>query len=118
MREVWQPTAVVDIKVGQEDVAHVVNGVTESGDLPDGGLTFVEDRLGGRDPGVAEAVTGRTNVAEPQPGLDEHEPVPLGFEQQTVVDGMGGRRPVVGGLDPPDGPTVEVMDQHADYPAT
>lgn len=118
VREVGQAATVVHVKVGNEDVAHVARRVAEPLYLPYGGFVDGKGGLGHLDPGGTEGVGRVADVTEPKPGLNEDQPVEIGLDKETVVDGPRGRRTVVGGLDLTHGPAVEVMDLHADYCAT
>src|SRR5215467_3639226 len=66
------PPGVVEVDVGEHDVAHVFGRIAQAGDLVDRGLTGLQDGCGAVQEGPAERLLGAFDIA--QAGLDEHQP--------------------------------------------
>jgi hypothetical protein len=67
--------AVLAVQMGEHDVPHVLGREPEPGHLPYGGLLGVEQGFGEGQEVAAGRLARVLAVAQPEPGLDENEPV-------------------------------------------
>ena len=84
VREVGEAADVVDVEVGRDDVADVVDAKPEALDLPGRGLGGIEPRpqqVAGR----ARSAVGSRAVAQAETGVHEDEPA-IGLDEQDVAD--------------------------------
>jgi hypothetical protein len=82
--EVGEPTGVVEVQVGHDDVAHVLGPEAEPPHLRVRGLFGVEARAQDAAHERGERC-GVAAVAEPEPRVDEHEPLRV-LDEQAVRD--------------------------------
>ena len=78
--EILQPAGVIEIEVGEDDVADVLRRITESLHLPQRGFAHVEADVEHEPEQPAEPRMGVTDVFGAVAGVDEHQPV-VRFDQ-------------------------------------
>jgi hypothetical protein len=84
--EVVEPTRMIEVQVGEQDVSHVLGAEAESLDLTDGGLSLLERRTVQPSKEWTESPLGLTCVARAEAGIDEHEAVLVGLDEQAVAN--------------------------------
>ena len=85
VRKVGQAACVIEIEVRDDDVAQIRGRKAERLDLRERGLRAIERRAD--EPAEhRRQLRAALDVARAEPGVDEHEPVARGFDQQTMRD--------------------------------
>ena len=85
MREIGQPTDVIEIQVGNDDVANGARIETARFDLGDRGVALVEHRANQAHEESPQASTRVLHVGAAKARVDEHEPVSH-LEKEAVTD--------------------------------
>ncbi|MEH3103643.1 MAG: hypothetical protein PGN12_07025 [Sphingomonas phyllosphaerae] len=103
VREVLQPAGMIEVEMRRDDVPHVAGTMAARLDLSDRRVAFVEPDVEHHppwqgDPGIGAVVRMR-DVAQAVTGVDQHQPVRVGFDQQTMTD------------DPPQGAKTAPVEQ-------
>ena len=114
-RKVGQAPGVVEVQVGRHDVADVVDAEAEVGDLAERRLGHFEPRPGERGEQETEPI-GIAHVLDPEPGVDEDEPV-LALDQQAMAAHRRDRPGAAAAAEQPSAaraqrPAVEMVDSH------
>src|SRR5690606_30574824 len=117
--EVVQASRVVEVEMGQQDVAYVARVEAETLDLADGGHLLAEGRIHQEEEVRAEPVAGGCDIAQPEPGVDQYQAVG-GLDQQAVAGQLAAfEDPCAAVVHEPPAQragrnAVEVMDAHGD----
>ena len=113
--EVGQAAGVVEVEVGGDDLADVGGAEAERFELPQRRRPLARLGIHHQAEGAAE-LTWLAGVLDPEPGVDEHQPV-AGLDRQAVADDVGPLQPAALAVDQPppvraERPAVEVMHPH------
>ena len=90
-REIRQAAGVIEVEMGRDDVAHVAHPEAEVGDLPQRRLGDPEPRPGRRPEQPAEPPR-IGDVLDPEPAVDEDEPV-VAFDEKAVAAHLAADQP-------------------------
>jgi hypothetical protein len=118
--EIFEPARMIEIEMGKDDVTDVPGAEAQCLDLPYRGFLLaqldVEHRA--HRPGNARMRTAMSvrDIAKPVAGIDQHEAVAVGLDQQAMADEAPGQ-PFAAPVEqrPADraiGAAIEVMDAH------
>jgi len=109
---------VVEIQVGEHDMAHVLGGETEPVQLFQRGVARLQADVVERPEERTEPLAGPPHVFGAETGIHQHQPVLVGFQQQAMADQLC-RQALAETIE--QGPaerthaaTVQVMDAHED----
>lgn len=116
LRKIRQAPGVVEIQVGEDDMAHVLGGETEPVQLFQRGVARLQADVFEHPEEPAEAITRTLHVAAAEAGIHQHQPVLLGLEQQAMANQLR-RQPLAeaieqGAAERAHAAAVQVMDAH------
>jgi hypothetical protein len=84
--EVLQSAGVVEVEVGQDDVAHVLGIEPQPLHLADRGLFLAKAYVEQGMKGAAEARVRLAHILQAVAGVDQHQAVAIGLDQQALAD--------------------------------
>jgi hypothetical protein len=121
VREVLKAAGMVEVEMGQDDVADVAVVEAERLDLAVRGLLLAQPNVEHRSHRAGDPrrmTVGVIDVAQAVTRVDQHQPVRIGLDQQAMADEAPGQpdtAPVEqGAAERAIGAAIEMMDAHRD----
>ena len=119
--EILQPAGMIEVEMGQNDMPYVAGVMAQRLDLADRGLLLTQTDVQHRAPRQGDAGIGTSmrvrDVLQAITGVDQHQPVVIGFDQQAMAHQMP-QQPMAASVEQRAaqgavGPAIEMMDTHA-----